>query len=57
MDWLSRLTGADIYLLNTKRLGVSLESKKGSRTAGQFLTLNERPAILIAACAAVCPKS
>ena len=54
---MSRLTGADIYLLNTKRLGVALESKKGSRTAGQFLTLNERPAILIAACAAVCPKS
>ena len=48
-EWVSRLTGADIYLLNTKRLGVALEPKKGSRAAGQFLTLNGRPAILVSA--------
>lgn len=48
-EWVSRLTGADIYLLNTKRLGVALEPKKGSRAAGQFLTLNGRPAVLVSA--------
>lgn len=56
-EWVSCLTGADIYLLNTKRLGVALEPQKGSRAAGQFLTINGRPAIFVAVCAAVCPKS
>lgn len=56
-DWVSRLTDADIYLLNTKRLGVALGSEQGARAAGEFTTINGRPAIFIAACAAVCPKS
>ena len=56
-EWVSRLTGADIYLLNTKRLGVALGPEQGARAAGEFTMINGRPAIFIAACAAVCPKS
>lgn len=48
-EWVSRLTGADIYLLNTKRLGVALEPEQGARAAGEFTTINGRPAILVAA--------
>lgn len=48
-EWVSRLTGADIYLLNTKRLGVALEPEQGARAAGEFTTINGRPSILVAA--------
>lgn len=48
-DWVSRLTGADIYLLNTKRLGVALEPEQGARAAGEFTTINGHPSILVAA--------
>lgn len=53
MDLVRRATGADVYLLNTQGLGVALEPTKGARAAGEFVTINGRPTILIAADLAV----
>lgn len=52
-DLVRRATGADVYLLNTQGLGVALEPTEGSRAAGEFVTINGRPTILIAADLAV----
>ena len=53
MDLVRRATGADVYLLNTQGLGVALEPTEGSRAAGEFVTINGLPTILIAADLAV----
>ena len=53
MDLVRRATGADVYLLNTQGLGVALEPTEGARAAGEFVTINGRPTILIAADLAV----